>query len=251
MTLTQSLKGRASAWLLSRPSNQQINRTSLIAAFAVCLALLVAIIGLSLAQWILSERLQLTRIEREQHLARHAETSLKMAVAASNAHRATISALVARDDLEMSDSIQRREAALDIYDSALDSTTLQLSSATLEKKQSAAALAQNYRSLSAQLIEMVQKGDTQKALDFRLHNLRPVYEKWQVAHNEFSQNQTREILQNDATQIQTIRILRRILFALVLAPVALITICTFAVFAILGLGYLARPTPTTPDPWSH
>jgi hypothetical protein len=251
MSLTQTLQGRASAWLLARPSHQTINRASLATAFAVSLSLLAAIIGLSLAQWILSEHLQLTRIEREQRLSLHADRSLKMAMAASNAHRATLSALLARDETELGDSLHRRHAALDEYDLALDSTDGKLSSETLKQKQTTAALAKNYRTLSSQLLELIQKGDLQQALEFRLAHLRPAFEKWQAAHDEFAQSQTHEILEKDAAQLQTIRILRRVLFALVLAPAALLVLGTLAVFAILGLGYLTRPAPATADPWSH
>jgi hypothetical protein len=251
MSLTQTLQGRASAWLLARPSRHTIDRANLATAFAVCLALLAATILISFAQWLLSEHLQLTRIDREQRLSLHADASLQMTVAASNAHRATLSALLARDPSEFTDSLQRRQAALDSYDATLDSTDSTLSPANLAKKQTTDELAEAYRTLSAQLLDMVQKGDLQQALDFRLHHLRPAFETWQAAHNEFAESQAREILEKDAAQLATIRTLRRILFALVLAPAALLILGTLAVFTILGLGYLTRPAPTTPDPWSH
>lgn len=246
--MLKTLQGRASAWLLARPSRHTIDQTSLATAFAVCLALLATTILLSFAQWILSEHLQLTRIDREQRLSLHADASLQMTMAAANAHRASLSALLARDDSEMSDSVQRRQAALDSYDTILDSTDGKLAPETQAKKQTASTLAKTYRTLSAQLFEMVQNGDQQEALDFRLHHLRPSFEKWQAAHDEFAQSLTREILEKDAVQLETIRTLRRILFALVLAPAALLVLGTLAVFAILGLGYLTRPSPTTPDP---
>jgi hypothetical protein len=247
--MLKTLQGRASAWLLSRPSRHTIDQTSLATAFAVCLALLAATSLLSFAQWILSEHLQLTRIDREQRLSLHAETSLQMAIAASNAHRATLSALLARDPSEFTDSLQRRQAALDSYDDALDSTFS--SPETQTKKQTTSALAKTYRTLSSQLFDLVQKGEFQQALDFRLQHLRPAFENWQAAHDEFAHSQTRGILEKDAAQLATIRILRRVLFALVLAPAALLVLGTLALFTILGLGYLTRHTPTTPDPWSH
>jgi hypothetical protein len=251
MSLTQTLQGRASAWLLARPSQHAINRASLITAFGVCLVLLAAIIALSLAQWILSERLQLARIEREQHLARLADTSLSMAMAASNAHRATLSGLLARDESELSDSLHRRQTALDEYDTALDSIEDKLSPATLEQKQTTAALAKNYRALSAQLLDLIQKCELPRALDFRLEHLRPAFEQWQSAHDKFAHSKTRDILQKDAAQLQTIQNLRLILLSLVIAPAGLLFIGTLAIFAILGFGYLTRKNTPPADAWSH
>ena len=115
MSLTHTLQGQASAWLLARPSNHQINRASLTLASALLLLLVAGILLISILQWNLSEQIQKNQLHRAETYLQESTAILNMAIEFGNAHRSTLALLLARDPEESADALQRRQAALTAY----------------------------------------------------------------------------------------------------------------------------------------
>lgn len=251
MSFTEKIKGRASAWLLVRPSHAAVNRASLGMVLAVCFALVLAMIGLSIGQWSLSEHIQQAQFKRAVKMSNDAAVALNAAMVFGNAHRATLNALVARDTQEWEDSIQRRRTGLANYRAYLEQ--FKVASTEEEKKYCAEAeqLAEEYARLSQKLLDMAQGGQLEQALDFRLQAVRPVLEKWQVAQDKFSSKHADQTLHENTAQEKTIRTLRGVFFLLVACPVFLLFLGGIAIATLLGWEYFFGKTNKTRDLWVH
>jgi hypothetical protein len=247
--MLRTLQGQASAWLLARPSNHQINRASLTLASALLLLLVTGILLISFLQWNLSERIQKNQLHRAETYLQESKAVLDMAIEFGNAHRSTLAFLLAREPDEAADALQRRQTALDAYNKNLAGIETSQSPAVTEAKTTSAQLSKNYETASAQLIELVQSGQLQKALDYRLTTVRPIYENWQAAHEKLSAALLEQANFQDAQNAATIRTLRTIFLALLSIPILLILLAILSLASLLGWEKFSKKS--TPDPWSH
>ena len=220
-------------------------------ALAICFALLVAVIGFSIAQWRLSEHIQHAQYERSAKMAREATATLNAAMVFGNAHRATLNALVARDAEEWQDSIERRRSGLATYRAYLEQFQFSASDEAESYRAEAKRLAEEYAMLSQKLLDMVQAGQLEQALDFRLQAVRPVLEKWQAAQDDFSSKHADQILHEDTAQGKIIRTLHIALFLSVLCPVLILFLGALAIATLLGWKYFFDKTKRAGDLWSH
>ena len=249
--MLKTLQGQASAWLLARPSHHQINRASLTIASAFGMLIITGILLVSYLQWNLSERIQKNQIQRAETYLQESKAVLNMAIEFGNAHRSTLALLLARDLEESADALQRRQAALTAYKKNLAEINTTQSPKVAETKNTNTELSKNYETASAHLIELVQSGQLQKALDFRLSTVRPIYENWQSAHEKLSTALLEQANSRDAENAAAIRTLRTIFLALLSIPILLLLIAVLSLASLLGWEKLSTRSQSSPDPWSH
>jgi hypothetical protein len=249
--MLKTIQGLASVWLLARPSNHQINRASLTLGTALALLLIAGILLTSYLQWNLSELIQKNQIHRAESYLLESKVALDMAIEFGNAHRSTLALLLAREPDEAADALQRRQTALNAYNKNLTEIDTTNSPKVAETKNTNTELSKNYETASAHLIELVQSGQLQKALDFRLSTVRPIYENWQSAHEKLSAALLEQANSQDAQNAAAIRTLRTIFLALLSIPILLILIAVLSLASLLGWEKLSTRSQSSPDPWSH
>ena len=251
MTLTQTLKGRASAWLLSRPSNQQINRASLATAFGVLVLMVLFFATIGILQWTLSEQIQKKQTSRAATFLDKATTALEMSLQLGDSHRSTLAYLLAREPGESQDSLDRRQNALAGYEKNLALIEAHSDPNLISQKNQTTRLAAEYESASSHLIEIVQSGQMDQALDYRLQTLRPLFESWQYTHENFATALAAKASAKDSTTENFIRNLQIVLLALIFIPILLLALAAISLATLLGWEKFASRTQSTPDPWSH
>jgi hypothetical protein len=249
--MLKTLQGRASAWLLSRPSNQQVNRASLAAAFGLLLALVLLLGAAGILQWILANQIQTNQDARTKWVLLETTTSLQMTQQIGDAHRSTLAFLLARDSSETQDSLARRHNALESYRQNLAKIRPAPDTPLARQTQKTSELASKYDSASATLIEMVQAGQMDQALDYRLQTVRPLFESWQSAQENLAISLAEQANAKNARAETLIRNLRTALLALIALPVLLLALSSIAFAALLGWEKFTARSQTTPDPWSH
>lgn len=249
--MLKTLQGRASAWLLSRPSNQKINQASLGAALGLLLVLVVFFATIGVLQWILTNEIQKNQADRAHLILADTSAALEMTQQIGDSHRSTLAFLLSRDVTESQDSLERRNKALESYSQILAKVESPPNSSLAVQKNNSAQLAADYEKSSARLIEMVRTGQMDEALDYRLQTLRPLFESWQAAHENLAISLAEQSNARNTDAENFARDLRLALLALIILPVLLLAIACLSFATLLGWEKLRPKSQTTPDLWSH
>ena len=251
MSLTQTLQGRASAWLLARPSRHTIDRASLAAAYGLLLAIILFFAAAGTLQWLLAERIQKNQTASAQASLEANSTALLMTQQVGDAHRSTLAYLLARDPAESQDALERRQKALETYRLALSKIQSPADPRLAPQKNQTERLAEDYATSSTKLIELVQSGQIDKALDYRLQTLRPLFESWQSSHENLALALAEQADSKNTDAESFIRNLRTALLVLIILPIVLLAFASLSLATLFGWEKFTAKTQSTPDPWSH
>lgn len=174
----QPLRGGITSWLLARPSAQPINQASL-RLFSSILIFAFFLLGLfSFFQWRIFERLHQSSLSREYILRREAGLAQEMSTLSCNAHRATLSVLLANDREELEQAISDRVLNLKRYIEVEKALNEAVPNGD-HQRQRVAQTREDYDLVSGQLVKMVVQGKREDALAFRLASVRPAFDLWQ------------------------------------------------------------------------
>lgn len=239
------LKGKLSSILLGAKSNYAISHPSLIAATGLSLTIAVLSGIIAFAQWQLAEKLVSLQDEKLNANTFRLEAVPAMATLQANAHRATLSALLARDPNELEEADATRKSNLGQYEMLSKELGGGLAQNTTENLR---LLTANYQDLSGQVVSLVREGRKDDALDLRAKRLRDAFDRWQQSHEAIA----RQLLRDDSTlsEIRNDNLMKtkRWLLALLLVPIALMAAGTVVISALLGIQRLGSKAT---DAWSH
>lgn len=241
-----AIKGRLSAKLLGSKSHRTVSNTSLTAAatISVAIALLAAIFAL--AQWRAAENLVSLQDARLGEISRHVATTSDMANCQANAHRGTLGALLARDLRELDDADALRIANLQEYRDRIASS---VSTPELRaESEHLLELAAQYEEISGRAIGLIREGRKDEALDLRSLQLRGLFDRWQLAHLDFSKDLSHVAQRQSDHYERTSTAAEKWLKIFLLAPLALIILGMVAIMAILGMERFGAPKK---DTWSR
>lgn len=223
--MINALKGKVSARLLGSSSHHPVNQASLVVAavVSVCLAILCSVFAF--AQWRVAE--QIARLQREQssEMSQRVAAAADMAAHQANAHRGTLNCLLSRDIREFDEADELRRKNLEGYSSLVARFG---SDGNLED------LTRQYREESQKVVDLFRGGRKEEAVDLRIHVLRPVFTRWQEAHNTFTKALADEEVQQQRIFGQSIASMKRLLLALLLTPIFLILASIAVITATLG-----------------
>jgi hypothetical protein len=241
-----TLKGALSLHLLAAKSNHTVSRASLL--LAVALSVFIACLAgiFAFAQWRIAGNLMHFQQQRSAEIAQRVGDVADMATMQANVHRSTLNVLLSRDTSEFTEADNQRRTNLADY-----ATRTAKVSALAEISNSADALrgmTAQYAEISDYIIDLFKQGRMEEALDLRFTRLRPVYNKWQRAQENFSRRVAGEDRRQQEIHAGAVRATKLWLGALFLAPLALIALGTLAIAAILGL---QRLTETATDMWTR
>jgi len=233
-----NLKGVFSTRLLAAKSNHTVSRASLYLALG--LALLVAILSafFAFAQWQVAEGLVRFQQQNSQETASRIESLAAMAKHQSNAHRATLNALLSRDTFELQEADALRNSNLVAYRTLIGE--LSQTPGLEEAGENLLVLTKQYDALSSKVIELFTEGQKEEALDLRMNRLRSLYNEWQISQEHFSKEVGREGRKQQEIHSAVTRTTKAWLAGLLLAPLAVIALGAVAIAAILGLNSVSR-----------
>jgi len=233
-----NLKGAFSSRLLAAKSNHTVSRASLYLALG--LALLVAILSalFAFAQWQVAESLVRFQQQNSQETALRIEGLAGMAKHQSNAHRATLNALLSRDASELQEANALRSLNLEAYRALVLKT---FNAPGLEEsREHLLVLMEEYSALSSKVVGLFTEGKKEEALDLRINRLRSLYNQWQVSQEHFSKEVGLEARKQQEIHSAVTRTTKAWLAGLLLAPLAAIGLGVVAIAAILGLNRVTR-----------
>lgn len=244
--MIDSLKGKLSAKLLGSRSHRKVSNTSLVAATSVSLGIALLAGFFAIFQWRATENLVRLQNVKTDEISRRVEMVSGMATCQANAHRATLSALLARDPQELNDADALRQSNLQEYSDLAQSMG---SAPNLrDEADNLKALTAQYGELSGRAIELIRKGRKDEALDLRALHLRGLFDRWQRDHLAFSKGLTDVAEQQSDDYNRTAAMAEKWLKVFLLAPLALIILGMLAIMAILGM---ERFGGHTKDTWSR
>jgi len=241
------LEGRITSWLLARPSAQTINQASL-KVFSGFLILSVFLLGLfSFFQWRIFERLYQSSLGRESTLRREAGLTQEMSTLSCNAHRASLSALLANDREELQQAVSDRTMNLRQYAEAEKALNEAVPSGD-QSRQRVTQARKNYDLVSSQLVEIVMQGKREEALVFRLASVRPAFDLWQKEQGYLIQkhDQASQKAQNEFRAWA--RTVLAFYLSVLLIPLAAIVLTV--VLTAVSIGSAAQRS-SDGDPWSR
>lgn len=223
--MINALKGRVSARLLGTSSHHRVNQASLMiaATVSVCLAVLCSVFAF--VQWRVSE--QIVRLQREQsfEISQRVAAAADMATHQANTHRGTLNCLLSRDIRELDEADTLRKQHLEGYSSLVARFG---SDGDLEN------FTRQYQDESQKIVDLFRAGRKDEAIDLRLSVLRPVFIRWQEAHNAFTKALAEEEVQKQKVFGQNIASMKRLLFTLLFIPIFLIFASIAAITATLS-----------------
>jgi len=233
-----NLKGALSKRLLAAKSNYTVSRASLYLALG--LALMVAILSAFFAfvQWQVAGSLVRFQQQSSLETAARIENLAAMAKHQSNAHRATLNALLARDASELEEADALRKSNLEAYRTLIGE--LSGTPGLEESGGNLLVLTEQYGALSQTVVELLESGKKEEALDLRINRLRSLYNEWQLGQEHFSKKVGLEGRKQQETHAAATRTTKAWLAGLLLAPLALVAIGTFAIAATLGFQGLSN-----------
>jgi hypothetical protein len=233
-----NLKGALSKRLLAAKSNHTVSRASLYLALG--LALMIAILSaiFAFAQWEVAGSLVRFQQQSSLETASRIESLAAMAKHQSNAHRATLNALLARDPSELEEADALRKSNLEAYRTLIGDLS---GVPGLEKAGgNLIVLTEQYGALSQTVVELFESGKKEEALDLRINRLRSLYNEWQMSQEHFSKEVGHERRKQQKIHAAVTRATKAWLAGLLLAPLALVAIGTLAIAATLGFHGLSN-----------
>lgn len=241
------LGGGITSWLLARPSAQPINQASL-RLFSGFLIFALFFLGLfSFFQWRIFERLYQSSLSREYILRKEAGLAQEMSTLSCNAHRATLSVLLANDREELERAISDRVLNLKRYIEVEKALNEAVPNGD-QPRQRVAQTREDYDLVSGQLVKMVVQGKREDALAFRLASVRPAFDVWQKEQGLLIQKHdlASQKAQNDfRAWAGTI-----LAFYLAVLLVPLLTIVFTVALAAISIGSTLQRS-SEGDPWSR
>jgi hypothetical protein len=230
--MLSTLKGKLSSPLLAAKSNHTVSRFSLLLALALAAAIAFLAGGFAFAQWRVSENLMRSQQLRTTEIVQRVGDAANMATLQTNAHRSTLNVLLSRDSSELEEADSQRRANLASYAALTNkvSDEANLGGAADDLRQMTA----EYAKISSYIVESFRQGRTTEALDLRIARLRPIYNSWQSAQEEFSKKLAGENRRQQEIHTEGARVTKTWLAGLLLAPLALVAIGTLAIAATLG-----------------
>lgn len=231
--MLSTLKGNISSRLLAANSNHTVSRASLLLAVALA-AVIAFLAGLfAFAQWRVAENLVRSQQLRSEEIAQRVGDAANMATLQTNAHRSTLNALLSRDSSELEEADNQRRTNLASYATLTEkvSDEADLHDAADDLRQMTA----EYGELSSYVVDLFRQGRQAEALDLRIARLRPLYNSWQSAQEDFSRKIAGEDRRQQEAYASAERATKAWLAGLLLAPLVLIAAGTLVIAAILGL----------------
>lgn len=236
--MLSTLKGAFSTRLLAAKSNHTVSRASLYLALG--LALLIAILSaiFAFAQWRVAGNLVQFQQQSNMETASRIESLAAMAKHQSNAHRATLNALLSRDTLELQEADTLRNSNLEAYRTLI--RELSQTPGLEEAGENLLVLTEQYGALSQTVVELFESGKKEEALDLRINRLRSLYNQWQMSQEHFSKEVGHEGRKQQKIHAAVTNTTKAWLAGLLLAPLALVAIGTLAIAATLGFQGLSN-----------
>jgi hypothetical protein len=231
-------KGAFSTRLLAAKSNHTVSRASLYLALG--LALLIAILSaiFAFAQWRVAGNLVQFQQQSSMETASRIESLAAMAKHQSNAHRATLNALLSRDTLELQEADALRKSNLEAYRTLIGE--LSQTPGLEEAGENLLVLTKQYDALSENVVDLFSTGKIEEALDLRINRLRSLYNEWQMGQEHFSKEVAHEGRKQQEIHSAVTRTTKTWLAGLLLAPLAIIALGAASIAAILGLNSVTQ-----------
>jgi SPX domain protein involved in polyphosphate accumulation len=244
--MLSTLKGNISSRLLAAKSNHTVSRASLLLALALAAGIAFLAGVFAFAQWRVAENLVRSQQLRSAEIARRVADAANMATLQTNAHRSTLNVLLSRDASEVEEADNQRRTNLSSYAALTDkvSDEVDLHDAADDLRQMTA----QYGVLSSYVVDLFRQERKEEALELRIARLRPLYNRWQSAQEDFSKKVAGEDRRQQEMYAAAERTTKAWLAGLLVAPLALIAGGTLAVATILGLQLFGTPSP---DSWSR
>lgn len=244
--MLSTLKGALSTRLLASKSNHTISRASLI--FAMALATVVTLLAgvFAFVQWRVADNLIVSQQRRNAEIVQRVGDAAGMATLQANAHRATLNALLSRDEKEFAEADNLRRKNLADYaaltEKLADLTEVEGSANVLR------TMTTQYGALSDYVVSLLRQGRKEEALELRITRVRPLYNDWQRAQESFSIQLASEDQRQQDIHAGAVRATKAWLAGLLLAPLVAIALGVAAIIAILGLNRVTKPGG---DNWSR
>lgn len=242
------LQGRLTLMLLSRPSARPVNEASLGALTAFLATSALVLIVFSFVQWRIFEGLHKSALEREARLAITAGLTQEMSTLLCNAHRASLSSLLATDDKELSTAARDRERFLQQY-AALEEkyqAIAELPSTGPDTPLSLAKAKEFYAQVSGEMVKMIMEGNRAGALAFRLSTVRPAFDAWQEKQETLVESHLKASHQEQAEFARQADATLKVYLYTLLLPLGVVVALIFFTVIILGAGLRK---PSNKDPW--
>lgn len=231
--MISTLKGAISTRLLAAKSNHTVSRASLYLALGI--ALLIAILSalFAFAQWQVAGNLIRFQQRNTMETAARIEGLAAMAKHQSNAHRATLNALLSRDSSEFQEAGALRKSNLEAYRTLIGE--LSQTPGLEEAGENLLVLTKQYDALSEKVVDLFSTGQKEEALDLRINRLRSLYNEWQMGQEHFSKEVAQEGRKQQEIHSAVTRTTKAWLAGLLLAPLVFIALGVLAIAAMLGL----------------
>lgn len=243
--------GQASQWLLARPSQSLVGQTNLRIATLICAFIVIVFLAFSLTQWSIAERIYFLQSSKDTEMLTHLEGTLAMGNKLSNAHRATLNALLARDNREFSDSLAKLDSNLKGYVSLLENMQFPPSSTLALKKQELSNFAEQYRVISTSTLSLAKQNKMQAAIAMRITSLRPIYNDWETKQIQFGYDINTQSSIKQADYAREIALSRIFLLLFLIIPAIFIFISAISIIGILGFQLLRKKTINETDAWGR
>lgn len=248
-SLLKRLDGRLSQELLARPSRLAIGQANLRIAFVLCALLCVASMIFTIFQWSLAEGIYRLQSKQAETGVQQLLISQDMMAALSNAHRFTLNALLSRDESEWRDAEKRHAASFARYSGLLDKVAQRSEPNQVPSLDRLKSEAQSYQKLSLRLMEMARSGKLEEALNLRIAELRPVFNKWQEEQIRFSNEIESREAASQAKSTRMVAVARTTLLTLLIIPVIVMVVGILATLAVLGWQHWSISKPDKDDAW--
>lgn len=240
------IKGKLSARFLGATSHREISRATLIGAISACVLVAAACLAFAVAQWAVSEKLLQMQKKHVEDVARNSGAIARMATYMANTHRATLNALLSKEPEELANANSQFTQNLDEYRQAL--TAGGANGTTRTREVALAKLVDSYEALAQEVIALDRAGQAEAASAMRIGKLRPLFNAWQHAHEEYTTAAAIDSLKEQGQYERTLAITRGVLAVLFAIPAGIAVIAALALFTALGAEKMGRKLP---DAWAR
>ena len=244
--MLSTLKGHFSSILLAGKSNYAVSNASLYTALVLASSIALLSGLFAFIQWRVGESL----FEKQQEWSRVVEqrvtTHANMGNQQANAHRATLNILLSRDKKEFDEAEALRISNL--HDYLESSSLIGASDGLLAATEEVRLFTEQYKALSAQVVDLFRKDQKEEAHDLRVSRLRVAFNHWQKAHANFSTKLADTVSEQNKDHKLAYANTRRWLAGLLIAPLVFMML---GIMTIVGMFGVERLRTKVPDPWSR
>jgi len=244
--MLSTLKGHFSSILLASKSNHAVSKASLYTALVLASSIALLTVLFAFIQWRVGENLFEKQRERSRAVEQRVTTYANMGSQLANAHRATLNILLSRDQKEFDEAEALRISNLHDY---LESSSLIGASDGLQAAAEELRLfTEQYKALSAQVVDLFRKDRSEEAHDLRMSRLRVAFNHWQKAHANFSTKLADTVSEQNRDHQLAYANSRRLLAGVLIAPLVFMML---GIMSIVGMFGLERFRTKVSDPWSR